>query len=32
MKEAIQIFETLELPEQVDYYQEHYQKFITQKI
>lgn len=28
MKEAIQIFETLELPEQVDYYQEHFNKFV----
>lgn len=28
MKEAIQIFETLELPEQVDYYQEHFDQFV----
>ena len=28
MQEAMHIFEVLELPEQVDYYQDHFHKFV----
>ena len=28
MQEAMHIFDVLELPEQVAYYQEHYEKFV----